>query len=122
MLSVRDTILEELGLKDSFQLNDRYEGKEFFFKKLRIYFTSKLLLIHWKKITNRAGYDEVMSYKLIRKLNELGHTVFITDDILRVEENLQKYKIVAHFNLDSLTIKIYCTPNYLTEIKNGMSL
>ena len=118
MHSVRENILDELGLKDSFQLNDRYEGKEFFLKKLRIYFVSKLILIHWGILTNRSDYSQVMGYRLIRKFNESGHKVFITDNILKVEESLKSFKIVGHFNMDSLAVKIYSEPGYLAQIKN----
>ena len=61
-----------------------------------------------------------MSYKLIRKLNQLGHNVFITDDILKVEEGLKKFKIVVHSNLEALTIKLYCSPKYISQIKKDL--
>ena len=117
-LKVTNYCLEKFNLKDPFQLNDKFEGRQFLENLLNNYMINKML---FEEVMGKYRVDIKKLVKVNYKnlFDKVGLSSITLTNVVEVEYNTKKYDIVIFVNADSLRVSLYSDKeNILESLKN----
>ena len=105
---VLEFCLKKLKLKSSFQLNDRFEGKQFYENKLKNYLISRFILEELLKYKiEKEELTKVIFWNYKKHLLKSIKDVIVTDDIISVSKLLNENNIIIFANITSMRVQLF---------------
>lgn len=97
--------VNKLGLKNIFELNDKFEGKSYLDKTLKNYLVNKLLS-RYLNPNFKPSTEKLIKTDFSKFFKENKLDVLVTEDIVSVMNN-NSNDVIIHVNLDSLKVSLY---------------
>jgi hypothetical protein len=105
---VLEFCLKKLKLKSAFQLNDRFEGKQFYENKLKNYLISRFILEELLKYKiEKEELTKVIFWNYKKYLLKSIKDVIVTDDIISVSKLLNENNIIIFTNISSMRVQLF---------------
>tara|TARA_A100001011_G_C14159175_1_gene777461 strand:+ start:209 stop:628 length:420 start_codon:yes stop_codon:yes gene_type:complete len=120
-LKVIDFCVKKFNLKDSFQLNDKFEGRQYLENLLVKYIINKMIF------EDVFGNDNIDFNKLVTTnyndiIESSGLSFKTVMDVLMVYDNLSKYDLILCVNINALKVNIYSkNENIISMLKKNIN-
>ena len=105
---VQDFCFKKLNVNSTFQLNDKFEGKQFYNNSLKKYMISKFLLTEVFEIKGSDLKEEnVINWDFNSYFSGQNIKLNITEEIFTIGKQLKLYDVIIFLNLEGLRIQLY---------------
>ena len=117
-LKITDFCLEKFNLKDPFQLNDKFEGRQFLENSLNNYMINKML---FEEVMGKYRVDlkKLVKVNYKKLFDKVGLSSITVSNVVEVENHIKNFDIVIFVSADSLRVYLYSDmENILESLKN----
>lgn len=115
---ITDFCLEKFNLKDPFQLNDKFEGRQFLENSLNNYMINKML---FEEVMGKYRVDlkKLVKVNYKKLFDKVGLSLITVSNFVEVENNIKNFDIVIFVSANSLRVYLYSDmENILESLKN----